>query len=154
MILFIQHSWNDKTRKMENRLVVSRVSDREQEEVGERRQEGWVRVWWASITKLCADGETAPWLQWWLLESTHVTKLHRTIHTCTKKLSVCKASDIWINSVDFTHAHLLVLTLHWSYTRCYHWWEIGWRVQRDPIHYFCNYNSIFQNKKLRGEKDR
>lgn len=75
---------------MANRLVFSRVSQREQEEVGERSKEGWIGLFWARRKTLCGD-RTVLYLDY-SGDYTNLTikKFHRTIFTCTQKFVYVK----------------------------------------------------------------
>ena len=55
------------------------------------------------------------WLQWWLLESTHVIKWHRTLH------------------MYCTNVNLLVLIIYYSYARYNHWGKLGEGTQNHTV---------------------
>ena len=109
MVLFIQHSWNDNIKVLENRLVVARI----QEGAGDRGDCGsqrWAQWWKCPV----------PWVRRWLHEFMLVIKLfvvepitHTHTHTHTYTKLVCV--NWWnFNKVDDSYqCQLPIYMVNW-----------------------------------------
>lgn len=124
------HPWNDKTIKMEKRLMGIKGQGPGQE----------MSVTIKGLHKavlLCWQNSSVSWLWWWLHKPKYGSQgieLHTRTHSCTHKWVYVKTGEIWnkihtlvISSVPMYIIYLAV-TLYCNYIRCHHW-ETGWRAQ-------------------------